>query len=171
VGRTFLLRFAAFCALLAPTVVHAASTGATPPAVGKALILLPATVTEIDDMDFGILSVTAAGTAVLDSTTNAVMTTGGVLLAGGKPHAASFIATSPAKNVVKIKLPNKASTLIRVGGTETMTLDTWTIDGALTRNVVAHEQFGFKVGGTLHVNANQVEGIYVGTFDITVQYN
>lgn len=170
-GRSFLLCFASFCAALAPAAVHAASTGTTPPAVGKALILLPATVTKIDDMEFGLLSATAAGTAILDSSTSAITTTGGVLWQGGQPHPAAFIATSPSKNVVKIKLPNKATTLTRVGGTETMTLDTWTIDGALTRNVVAHEQFGFKVGGTLHVNANQVEGSYVGTFDITVQYN
>jgi hypothetical protein len=52
-----------------------------------------------------------------------------------------------------------------------MTLDTWNINGALTRNLVAKQQFEFKVGGTLHVGANQVEGTYVGTFDVNVNYN
>jgi hypothetical protein len=148
-----------------------APVGAAQPPTGKAIILLPTTVTRIDDLDFGKLSVTAAGTAILNSTSDAVTTTGGVLLQGGTPHAARFIATSPSKNVVKIQLPNKATTLIRVGGTETMILDAWNINGALTRNVVAREEFEFKVGGTLHIAANQAEGVYTGTFDVTVNYN
>ena len=41
----------------------------------------------------------------------------------------------------------------------------------LFRSVVAHEEFQFQVGGTLHVNAGQVEGTYLGTFDVTINYN
>jgi hypothetical protein len=52
-----------------------------------------------------------------------------------------------------------------------MTVDTWTINGATTRNVVAHETFSFAVGGTLHVAANQVEGTYTGSFDVILNYN
>ena len=66
----------------------------------------------------------------------------------------------------------KASTVVtRVGGTETMTVDTFTISGSANRNVVAKEPFSFSVGGTLRVNANQAEGLYVGTFDVDLQYN
>jgi hypothetical protein len=32
------------------------------------------------------------------------------------------------------------------------------------------ESFTFNVGGTLNVAANQVEGVYTGTFEVTVQY-
>ena len=38
------------------------------------------------------------------------------------------------------------------------------------RSVAKEHASTFKVGGTLHVAANQVEGVYVGTFDVTVQY-
>jgi hypothetical protein len=72
---------------------------------------------------------------------------------------------------VKISLPKQPVVLTRNGGTEKMTLDTWTINGTTTRNVVAHQEFQFQVGGTLHVNANQVEGVYLGTFDVTINYN
>jgi hypothetical protein len=123
------------------------------------------------DMDFGMLTVTTAGTAILDSNSGNVTTTGGVTLVGGRPHAAGFDAVSPTRNVVKITLPNKAIVLTRVGGTETMSLDTWTINGATTRNLTAHQEIQFQVGGTLHVNANQVEGVYLGTFDVTINYN
>jgi len=156
-----------------------ASAQAAPPqlfspnknSTGTARVILPAQITKLYDMDFGFVTVTAAGTAVLDSNSGNVTTTGGVVFAGGLPHAAQFEAVSPSKTVVHIRLPKKASTLTRVGGTETMTLDGWNLNGVDTRNVVAHETFDFSVGGTLHVATNQVEGTYTGTFDVTIDYN
>ena len=44
------------------------------------------------------------------------------------------------------------------------------MDGSTNRNVPAKETLAFKVGGTLFVNANQVEGLYLGTFAVDVQY-
>jgi hypothetical protein len=169
--RPFLLLFAG---LLVPATAEAAPPQLFAPnknATGTARVILPAQITKLFDMDFGFVTVTAAGTAVIDSSTDAVTTTGGVLFAGGLPHAAQFQAVSPSKTVVRIRLPNKGATVTRVGGAETMTIDGWNINGATTRNVVAHETFQFKVGGTLHVGANQVEGTYTGTFDVTVDYN
>ena len=168
--RPFSLRLMALFALW-PGAVQAAPASAPTPAKGTTQILAPASFIRLMDMDFGLLTVTGAGTAILDSATDAVTTTGGVLLVGGSPHAARFDAVSPARNVVKISLPNKAVTLLRVGGTETMTLDTWSINGSTTRNVVARQEFEFRVAGTLHVNANQAEGVYHGTFDVTINYN
>jgi hypothetical protein len=51
-----------------------------------------------------------------------------------------------------------------------MAVGNWTLDGTASRNVVAKEPFSFKVGGTLTVGANQAEGLYVGTFDVEVQF-
>ena len=169
--RLFLLRLLALIALACPAAARAAAVAATPPAKGSVSILLPSSFVKLLDMDFGMLTVTTAGTAILDSNTGSVTTTGGVVLVGGRPHAAGFGAVSPSKIIVKVSLPNRPVTLTRVGGTETMILDTWTINGATTRNVVAHQEFTFQVGGTLHVNANQVEGVYLGTFDVTINYN
>jgi hypothetical protein len=169
--RATLLRLCALLVLLCPVESHAATVAAAPPAKGSATILLPASFVKLMDMDFGMLTVTTAGTAILDSNSGNVTTTGGVTLVGGRPHAAGFDAVSPTRNVVKITLPNRAIVLTRVGGTETMSLDTWTINGATTRNLTAHQEIQFQVGGTLHVNANQVEGVYLGTFDVTINYN
>jgi hypothetical protein len=169
--RPFVLRLLALFALLCPAAAQAAPVRAATPARGAVEILDPSTFIMLMELDFGLLTVTGAGTAIVDSATDAVTTTGGVLLVGGAPHAARFKAVSPARNVVKIALPKKAVTLTRIGGTETMTLDTWSINGATTRNVVAREQFEFRVAGTLHVNANQREGVYLGTFDVTINYN
>lgn len=169
--RTLFLRLAALLLSLAPVQAWAASVGASPKSTAVVTINFPASLSKLQDMDFGSLMVTTAGTAILDSSTDAVTTTGGVVRGGGLPHAARFSAVSPTRNIVKIALPKQAVTLTRVGGTETMTIDTFNINGSLTRNVVAHETFEFQVGGTLHVGANQVEGMYTGTFDVTLTYN
>jgi hypothetical protein len=169
--RPFALRLMALFALLYPAAARGAPVGAPTPARGTVQFLDPSSFIMLMELDFGKLTATGAGTAIVDSATDTVTTTGGVVSVGGSPHAARFQAVSPARNVVKISLPKKAITLTRIGGTETMTLDTWSINGATTRNVVSREQFEFRVAGTLHVNANQAEGIYLGTFDVTINYN
>jgi hypothetical protein len=161
-------------ALFASAVAHAAPPQLFTPnknATGTARVILPAQINKLYDMDFGLLTVTTAGTAIVNSNTGSISTTGGVLFAGGLPHAAQFEAVSPSKTVVHIRLPRRAITLTRAGGTESMTVDTWTLNGVDTRNVVAHQTFEFSFGATLHVAANQAEGTYTGSFDVTIDYN
>ena len=157
-------------ALLAPALAHAAPVAPDRNATATVDIVPPSSVRKLEDLDFALLSVTTAGTAVINPNTDAMTTTGGVLHAGGVPHAAHFEAISPVRAVVIIRIPRDPVTITRVGGTETMTVSNWTMTGNARRTVAAHEAFTFKVGGTLNVNANQVEGTYVGTFDVQVQY-
>ena len=157
-------------ALVAPALAHAAPVAPDKNATATVNIVPPSSVRKLEDLDFAYLSVTTAGTAVINPNTDAMTTTGGVLHAGGVPHAAEFEAVSPVRTVIIIRIPRNPITLTRVGGTETMTVSNWTMSGNSRRTVVAHEPVPFKVGGTLNVNANQVEGTYVGTFDVEVQY-
>ena len=68
------------------------------------------------------------------------------------------------------KLPQNPITVTRVGGTETMTVGNWTLDGPTNRRIPLNTTFDFAVGATLTVGASQAEGAYTGTFTITVQY-
>lgn len=175
-SRLSLLRFALAVAggAAAPLSVAVAASpqpvAANKNATAAVNVFNPLLLQKDNDLDFGLATVTTAGTVVVDPNTNAATTTGGVVAVGGSPHAAKFEGIAPTGNVVIIRLPKTASTLTRVGGTETMTVDTWTLDGTTRRNVQSKTAFDFKVGGTLHVQANQVEGLYVGTFTIDVQY-
>jgi hypothetical protein len=162
--------FLGLAALVASSASRAAPVVPNRNATGTATITQPASVRKLNDLNFAYLTVTTAGTAIVNPNTDAMTTTGGVIHAGGVPYAALFEAVSPVKNVVHIRIPNSATIVTRVGGTETMTVDTWTLSGSSNRNVVAKEPFEFKVGGTLHVNANQVEGLYLGTFAVDIQY-
>ena len=160
----------ALAALLAPALAYAAPVAPNRNATATVEIATSATVRKIEDLNFAMLTVTTAGTAVINPNTDTMTTTGGVIHAGGMPYAALFEAISPIKNNVHIRIPKVATVITRVGGTETMIVDTWTLSGSDKRNIVIREPFQFKVGGTLHVNANQVEGTYVGTFTVDVQF-
>lgn len=160
--------------LLALTPAQASAAGipvaATPPARAQAALIYPLTVIKKADLDFGYISATAAGTAVINPNTGALTTTGGVLALGGNPVPATFIGAARSASVVNIKVPNQPITLTRVGGSETMTVGNWKLEGHDKRSLARMESFEFDVGATLNVAANQAEGLYVGTFDITVQY-
>jgi hypothetical protein len=161
---------AGLAALVAPALAHAAPVAPNKNATATVTITPPASVRKLEDLYFAYLTVTTAGTAVVDPNTDTMTTTGGVIHVADVPYSALFEAVSPVKNVVIIRIPRIPATLTRVGGTETMTVDTWTLAGSANRNVVVQQPFSFKVGGTLHVNANQVEGLYLGNFTVDIQF-
>jgi hypothetical protein len=150
---------------------YAQPVAAPTKAQATAALIYPLTVVKKTDMDFGYLAASASGgTAILEPNANTLSTTGGVISVGGAPTAAEFIGAAQSSSVVNIKVPNKPITLTRVGGSETMTVDNWTLQGQSKRTLAKMSNFEFRVGGTLTVAPNQVEGFYTGTFDVTVQY-
>jgi hypothetical protein len=164
--------FARLSAALALCAINQLAAAATPQqqATAGATLIHPLTVTKLRDMDFGALSVGVAGTAVLEPNANALTTTGGVASIGGSPTCAQFVGAAQSNSVVNINIPTNTIALKRVGGTETMTVSNFTLQGQSKRALAKAQSFTFRVGGTLNVAANQVEGLYTGTFDVTVQY-
>ena len=146
---------------------------AAPPSAdagGTALVLHPVSVVKLKDLDFGILAPGAAGTAVIEPNADVLTTTGGVIALGGSPHSAEFAGAAGTSAVVNIKLPKQPVVLTRVGGTQTVSVSNFTNQGQNKRTIAAKTWFSFRVGGTLNVAANQAEGTYIGTFNVTVQY-
>ena len=160
---TLLLAFA----LASPAAAATPVTNAT----ATTAILHPINVIKRYDLDFGyVASGTTAGTVVIDPETDTASATGGAILLGGNPQSAAFIGAAGSSSVVNIKIPKQPVTLTRSGGTETMTVNKFTLQGLDKRTVARAVAFEFRVGATLNVAANQMEGTYVGTFDVTVQY-
>ncbi len=138
---------------------------------GSAIVLKPLSLIKKTDMDFGTLITSAtAGTATIDPVTGAVATSGGVTAAPGATSEAVFVGAGSRDAPYQIRLPKNPITLTRVGGTETMTVSNWTLDGPTNRKIGANEAFEFGVGAQVSVAANQMDGTYVGTFDVTVHY-
>src|SRR5215218_9338372 len=156
-GALRLLAAFPLLALLAPAASAAPVAPPTRPS-GQAALMRPLTLTKIADMDFGYLGVTANGTAVINAVTDMMTTTGGVVRLGGNPHAAIFRGVAQGSAVVNIKVPNGGVNLTRVGGTQTILLNAFTLDGQSKRTMAQAGIFDFKVGATLRPAAGQVEG-------------
>lgn len=167
---TALSRLLATSAALLLAASPAAAAPVTASAGGKATVLRPLTVLKQADLEFGELVVNGAGTAVMNPVTGAMSTTGPVTPVGAPGHPALFTSTGSKNMVVLIRIPNSPVTLTRVGGTETMTVSNWTLDGSTNRKIPQNNAFNFAVGGTLNIAAGQVDGNYTGTFTVTVQY-
>lgn len=131
-------------------------------------------------LSFGTLQIsqTEGGTCTV-STTAKSSVTGGVSLVNKVISAgnALFGITGLAGAIYVINLPGTA-TVIRTGGTETMTIENFTVRPASAGNDQTTGIFNlstgddsFTVGGTLKVSANQAVGVYTGTFDVSVAYN
>lgn len=124
----------------------------------------------VRDLDFGSLSVTSAGTATINPNSGSLTTTGGVQRAGGSVSAAHFEIAASRTVLILVNVPNAPVTLTRVSGSETMTVSNWTLDGFWLRVVPANSVLNVAVGGRLNVTAGQRDGVYVGQFNVNVEY-
>ncbi len=147
----------------------------------EAVIVSQLSFFKVDDLVFGrIAAGNTAGTVVL-SPSGVRTKTGGVLLAAGLPaQPAAFAGKGSFNQQVSISVNATSRTLTRVGGTETMTMDTFVIGSTPTAVLstaplafrIANTSgiFQFPVGATLRVGARQAPGTYTGTFSLTLNY-
>jgi hypothetical protein len=168
--RLFTLLSAGLLSIATAAPVWAAPKAASPPATGRVQIGRPVTMTWITDLDFAALTVTSAGTATINPNNDLLTRTGGVQHIAGTPSAAHFEIAASRFAWLVINVPNAPITLTRVGGTETMTVSNWTLDGFFIRVVPANGVLDIAVGGRLNVNAGQREGLYTGQFNVNVDY-
>lgn len=160
----------------------AASVVATPaaaagPAVqvasSKALLLLPLTLTKIDDLDFGTLVTSnSSGTVALNATTGARSFAGGVTgVATAAGHRAYFGgAGTPSQQVVVVIIP--PTQLTSTSG-DTIDVLALTLDngGNPIRTIdPVTKTFFVGVGGILTIGANQPDGLYSASFQVTANY-
>ena len=145
---------------------HAAGANGT----AAAVTLRPLSIVNTEDLDFGtLLRGTAAGTVVIDPNTDGRTVTGGVVAAGGTPNAAQFYTYGGPLQYVQVTR-GALPTLNRIGGGASMNVTQLTLNGPTTRFLSSAGLLDLRVGGTLAVGANQQEGDYAGTFQITVTY-
>lgn len=143
-------------------------------------ILGPITVTKIQDLDFGPMVPTGTGGVVtIDASSGAVTTAGQVVTVGSNQTRALFNVNAPL-GVVMILSGDANVTLTRQSGTETMTAALVHTHG---NGLAVTNVFGLPIGlqatdsvqeiwtgGSLTVAGNQVEGVYEGTFNISLAF-
>jgi len=176
----------ALCAMLALTLSvlltsPAQAQRATAQARAEAVVVTPLSFVKVDDLNFGsLVPSNTAGTVVL-APTGARTATGGVqLAAGAAPQPASFAGRGSRNQLVSIQVTSNTRTLTRVGGGDTMTMDTFIIGSTPTAQLTTtplsfritntNGLFAFPIGATLRVKARQTPGTYTGTFSVTLNY-
>ena len=158
------------CTVLAAAMATAPAYADTAPATASAITLTPLSILNIGDLDFGTnVSSPVAGTIVIDPNTDGRSTTGGVVAAGGVPKAAKFYTYGTGNQSVQIT-NGPLPVLNRGGGGATMNVSALSLNGPALRFLSVAGLIDLRVGGTLDVAADQLDGVYSGTFDLTVTY-
>ena len=173
IGR-YLIALGVAAAVALPTPAFAAAPGAnTHAANSQVLLLLPLTLTKIDDLDFGtVVSSGTSGTVALNATTGARTFAGGVTgVTTTAGHRAYFAgAGTGGQQVVVIVIP--PTQLTDVNG-DTVDVLAMTIDngGNPLRTIdPVTKSFFVGVGGILNIAGNQPDGVYSSTFQVTANY-
>ena len=144
---------------------------ATTDSYGRALILVPLTLTKIDDLDFGTVIPSAmSGVVTINATTGARTFAGGVTgitsVAGNRAY---FGGAGQANQLVIVTIAQPAQLVSGAG--DTVDVLGMTLDGSAFRTIDATTRaFFVGVGGTLLIGANQPEGDYTADFSVTANY-
>lgn len=151
----------------------AAPVAATNDATGRALILVPLTLTKADDLSFGtVVPSGLSGTVAIDAASGARSVAGGVtgVLSDVGQRAYFGGAGSPNQQVIVWVTP-PAQLTSTTNPTDTVTVMAMPIEGSPIKTIDPDTRtFFFGVGGIILIGANQPEGVYEATFDVTASY-
>ncbi len=166
--RTKWLLAAALAALTTPAV---AQVQPDQQATGEALILIPLSLTKIQDLDFGtIVTSNVSGTVAINASTGARSTTGGITALPSDPGFRARFAGAGAANQQVIVVVSSPAALVNANGDQLEVL-TLTLEGSPIKTIdPVTRAFFFGVGGIINVTANQPEGVYEADFDVTAVY-
>ena len=160
-------------AALAATAVPAAAAPVAPaqPATGRALILIPLTLTKIDDLNFGtVVPSGLSGAVSVNAVTGARTTIGGVTGVASDAGNRALFATAGSPNQQVLVTVTQPLALTNGAG-DTVPVLALTLDGPPIRTIdPTTRNFFFGVGGIILVGPDQPEGVYQATFDVTATY-
>lgn len=175
----FIPRIVTGVALLATSAAFAQSNTATVAVPTTAKIYVPITATLTNTgLDFGdIFANATGGNVVLDPTTDVRTPTGGLILGTASSFNSAAITVGGKRNA-KFSVTLPGSTTL-TGSGAAMTVNAFTVATGATALTIANSKLPnsasatlpIKVGGTLVVGANQMDGDYAGTFNVIVTYN
>jgi opacity protein-like surface antigen len=166
-------------AALAATVAFASPAAAqvvsdTETAEARGTVLLPLTLSKVDDLDFGtVIASAVAGSVTIDADTGNRTVVGGVAESPLNPgQRAEFLGSGPVGGQVTLVLtPPTSNVLMHSNNVDSITITSFVLDsGGASRVTDALGAFTVGVGGTFAIAANQKDGFYSADFDVEAQY-
>lgn len=142
-------------------------------ATARGIVLLPLTLTNVDELDFGtILASPLAGTVSINADDGSRTVTGGVSeISLDLGQRALFNGVGTEGQQVDLTLTPVAA--LTGPGTPITVLQMNLDSGGgytQTRTIPAGGAFQVGVGGSFAIGANQANGVYTGTFNVEAEY-
>ena len=164
----------AYALLVAALLLGVASPASAVTSPGSATVNLykPLLLAKTTDMNFGSLFPPASGTGTvkLDPNGGATVYVGAAVAGASPTTRAVFTGQATRLSLVFIQYPAGSITLTRVGGTETLIANNFTIDSGGVLRIVGAAPYTIGIGATLSIPSTAVGGTYVGTFTLTADY-
>jgi Domain of unknown function (DUF4402) len=160
--------------LLLPAIASAQTSA---PASSRARVLQPIALTVSQDINFGSIIPSTTRNSTVRINLNDTVTPGGGAIMVGATHAASRVTGQGTRNIVI--LITRPGTIWLTGPGPRMRARSWTLGTTTGLTRVTGNQyritgvggnFGFRLGATLDVARNQAEGLYQGSYPVTVNY-
>ena len=142
-------------------------------AQSRALILVPLTLTKIDDLRFGtVVPSSLSGMVSINASTGARTIAGGVT---GVPsdvgQRAYFGGAGTGNQQVIITYVQPTELTSTMNSADKIPVLALTLDGSPIRTInPVTRTFFFGMGGIIMINADQAEGLYEANFDVTANY-
>ena len=137
----------------------------------KATVVKPLTLATLQSMDFGTIVLkpgTWSGSVVAVSQAGALTCPSANLICSGSVTAAKFNVTGTNKQIVQISAPN-VTLVNQSNGSQTLQL---VLDKPAPFELPNSGNPGvdFGVGGSISLSSSTADGTYVGTMNVTVDY-
>ena len=154
----------------AVTILCAPANAATITATAQASVVKPLTLTSLQSMDFGTITL-GPGTwsnSTVSLTQAGTLSCGANLICTGAPVVAQFNVSGSKSNTVVISAPNVTLTN-QSDSTKTLQL---TLNSPTTITLTNSGAPGnnFSVGGSIILSSTTADGTYSGTINITANY-
>lgn len=156
---------------------------ATQTAEARATLLGELTLVKSEDLDFGGIAGTVAGSVAMTTTASPTCTASAGLVHSGECQPAIFIGKGQNGRIVRIKKPT-ADRITLTGPGADMTITNLVLDGSPELTSIQQTSgfsrfrissatgfFTFRLAGRLNIGANQLGGLYTGTFNIDINYD
>jgi len=168
---TFAIAVRAIATLFGLLAAGAPLFAATQTASVNANATKPLVLTKLQDLDFGTVTLAPGtwGSATLSlSQAGALSCASANLVCSGPTTAAKYNIQGSNRMIVRVSAPN-VTMVNQSDATKTLTLVT---DAPATVLLTSSGQPGedFSIGGSVSVNSATQAGVYVGTFNVTVDY-
>ena len=154
----------------------AAKAGAAPPSATvvvpvRASVLKPLMLTALQDLDVGTIVLgpgTWSGATVSVSQTGVLTCTNPNLTCSGTTRSASYRVTGSNKETILIAAPNVTLTN-QADSSKTLQLVP-VKPASVTLPNSGNQGVEFGVGGTITLSSSTADGLYVGTLNVTIDY-